>query len=233
MPMSAIPGPPEEDEEQATGCPLWMVTYGDSITLLLTFFVLLLTFSTPNEEDYQRFARGLLKGSRTLGLGEGEPGQNSFVQEEQRLAASRLSAEGAEKPPMHDESPLSDLTHYHEDLDVSSLRDLQGAHIIRIPLVELFGTGSALIPEGEAVLDEVVKMTKARSYSIVVRTRALTGASPEEKAADSIALSLKLVSYIRSRAASTSQDVGVSNDECELSSPPLREGQCEIIMLEV
>lgn len=33
------------------GAPAWMVTYGDMVTLLLTFFVLLLTFMEPKEED--------------------------------------------------------------------------------------------------------------------------------------------------------------------------------------
>lgn len=33
------------------GAPEWMVTYGDLVTLLLTFFVLLLTFMEPKEED--------------------------------------------------------------------------------------------------------------------------------------------------------------------------------------
>ncbi len=33
------------------GAPEWMVTYGDMVTLLLTFFVLLLTFMEPIKED--------------------------------------------------------------------------------------------------------------------------------------------------------------------------------------
>ena len=36
------------------GAPKWMVTYGDLMSLLLTFFVLLLSFSTVKVEDFQQ-----------------------------------------------------------------------------------------------------------------------------------------------------------------------------------
>lgn len=38
-----------EEEEQA-GAPAWMVTYGDMMTLLMTFFVLIVSFSEVKEE---------------------------------------------------------------------------------------------------------------------------------------------------------------------------------------
>lgn len=41
----------KKKEEGGGGAPEWMVTYGDMVTLLLTFFVLLLTFMEPKEED--------------------------------------------------------------------------------------------------------------------------------------------------------------------------------------
>ena len=39
------------------GAPGWMVTYGDLMSLLLTFFVLLLSFSTINEEEFKEALR--------------------------------------------------------------------------------------------------------------------------------------------------------------------------------
>ena len=38
-------------QQAPAGAPEWMVTYGDMVTLLLTFFVLLLTFMEPKEKD--------------------------------------------------------------------------------------------------------------------------------------------------------------------------------------
>jgi chemotaxis protein MotB len=34
----------KKKEESAPGAPLWLVTYGDMVTLVLTFFVLLFSF---------------------------------------------------------------------------------------------------------------------------------------------------------------------------------------------
>ncbi len=36
---------PEEDDQGLPGCPFWMVTFGDVVSLLMTFFVLILSFT--------------------------------------------------------------------------------------------------------------------------------------------------------------------------------------------
>ncbi len=43
----------KKDDEQG-GAPGWVVTFSDLMSLLLTFFVLLLSFSTISEKDFQR-----------------------------------------------------------------------------------------------------------------------------------------------------------------------------------
>lgn len=40
----------KEEEEQEAGAPEWMTTYGDMMTLLMTFFVLIVSFSEVKEE---------------------------------------------------------------------------------------------------------------------------------------------------------------------------------------
>ncbi len=50
------------------GAPLWMVTYGDMMSLLLTFFILILSFSSIQEAGFKQ-AVGSLKGSLGI-LGE-------------------------------------------------------------------------------------------------------------------------------------------------------------------
>ena len=44
------------EEEQPAGAPEWMVTFSDIVTLLVTFFVLMLTFSSMDEEVFNMFA---------------------------------------------------------------------------------------------------------------------------------------------------------------------------------
>ncbi len=50
-------GPPDDP-----GVPGWIVTYGDMMSLLLTFFVLLLSFSTISEKEFEK-AMMSLKGA--------------------------------------------------------------------------------------------------------------------------------------------------------------------------
>lgn len=50
------------EEEPNAGAPAWMVTYGDLMTLLLCFFVLLLSFSSIEMAEFQK-ALGSLQGA--------------------------------------------------------------------------------------------------------------------------------------------------------------------------
>ena len=52
----------KEPEQKTGGAPGWMVTYGDMMSLLLTFFVLILSFSSIQEVEFKK-AIGSLRGS--------------------------------------------------------------------------------------------------------------------------------------------------------------------------
>ena len=45
--------PPKEQGEKV---PIWIVSFADMITLLLSFFVMLTTFSSYSKEDLSKFA---------------------------------------------------------------------------------------------------------------------------------------------------------------------------------
>ena len=78
----------KKKEEGGGGAPEWMVTYGDMVTLLLTFFVLLLTFMEPKEEDLvQQLLQALRQefgyegGSKTIPSDDENPVKNVPLQE--------------------------------------------------------------------------------------------------------------------------------------------------------
>ncbi|MFQ5771399.1 MAG: flagellar motor protein MotB, partial [bacterium] len=52
----------EEDEDDTPSAPAWMMTYGDMMTLLMIFFILIMSFSTL-ELDKFKMAMGSLKGA--------------------------------------------------------------------------------------------------------------------------------------------------------------------------
>lgn len=61
---------PQKCPECPKGLPAWLATFGDLMSLLLTFFILLLSFSTTSEADFEK-AVGSLQGA--LGVLPGEP----------------------------------------------------------------------------------------------------------------------------------------------------------------
>lgn len=66
----AKPGRKKTGGEQKSGAPLWMTTYGDLMTLLLCFFVLLFSFSTI---DVVRFKEVIVELQGALGVLSGGP----------------------------------------------------------------------------------------------------------------------------------------------------------------
>ena len=70
----------EEPEEVEEGAPAWMVTFADMVTLLLTFFVLLLSFANTDAQKFKEML-GSLKdafGSQKEMIGEFEETKPSY-----------------------------------------------------------------------------------------------------------------------------------------------------------
>lgn len=91
--------------EGGGGAPEWVVTYGDMMSLLLTFFILLLSFSSVNQEDFNE-AMGSVQGAlgvlnKMTGLVSYKPPVAKANKEQQSNAARqlrrRLQVRGLEK----------------------------------------------------------------------------------------------------------------------------------------
>ncbi len=52
-----------KQEQSSGGCPEWMATYGDMVTLVLTFFILLFSFSEIDKSKWQQVVMSLSGGS--------------------------------------------------------------------------------------------------------------------------------------------------------------------------
>lgn len=86
------------ESDEAGGAPEWMVTFSDCMTLLLTFFVLLLTFSSFDENVFRRlrsiFSKSLSTVSKTV-----EKNRDSFTVPTQIQTLKEVD-EGSEKPTL-------------------------------------------------------------------------------------------------------------------------------------
>lgn len=127
------PNPPADD------IPAWFTTYSDVITLLMTFFILLLTFATDEPEKFQRMKVAAFGGGGELGLvGPEQSGlqKDSMVLRE-RPPSSRLSVRGSEMPPIYSDPAHQSLAVGLAGLEHPERKYLLETHVIRIPLVLL------------------------------------------------------------------------------------------------
>lgn len=161
------PDPPQGEE----GLPAWMATFADMVTLLLCFFVLLLSFAEQSEEKY-RDALGSLKGA--FGVK-----QVRAVSDDMALFNTSKTAKAIAAKISHDERLLLGVVmrikSLLEDEDLK-LKEGTGVTADRDGVVfsansaTLFKPGSAdLKPESVKILDKVIKVLKDYKLHIVVR----------------------------------------------------------------
>jgi chemotaxis protein MotB len=134
------------------GAPAWMVTYSDMVTLLLTFFVLLLSMANLDKRKFFD-ALGSLKGA--FGF----------------LQSSSVSE--VNKPQLISYAPMDDdyvsrlynriqtmLTRLRIDRDIDLVKD-RGAVVLRVKDSVLFDLGQTeLKPEAQPILREIANLVR-------------------------------------------------------------------------
>lgn len=96
----------EKAPEEPTGdVPVWFMTYSDVITLLMTFFILLLTFATNEPERFERMQMTMFGGGGGTGIaGKADsPLDKDAIVSRYRPKSSRVTIRGSETPPKNTE----------------------------------------------------------------------------------------------------------------------------------
>jgi len=141
------------DEGGGGGAPAWMVTYGDLMSLLLTFFVLIVSFSSIELIKFQK-ALGSLKGA--LGI---LPKQQSVIFQKEPIIP-QLS-DYSERRIRKAATELRELIKKQGIDDKVKLEVTDKGILVRIDSPILFELGSAdLKPEAFPILDKVIEMTR-------------------------------------------------------------------------
>jgi len=148
-----------EDDEPA-GAPLWMVTFCDSMTLMLTFFVLLFSFSSFNVDVFQEmamsFANALYAETPPI-----EEDKGAFLAMEQIVTIEYLG-EGSEKVTLEEgwEAGLKEET---------EPGDFHNRKVFLIPSKRVFwGKGTAISSEGRNTLATMASFLKEVPNRIVI-----------------------------------------------------------------
>ena len=150
--------PPPEDAPQ--GAPKWMVTFSDCMTLLLTFFVLLLTFSSFDNKTFYKATTSLAKAFPTINV-SGKRNQNSVI----RRDAITFELEN----PKGSESPTEGGTKVGYAKENSDTINFEDRKVFLIQSDKIFvKQGNRFSPDGRALLATIAQFLKSKSNRIVI-----------------------------------------------------------------
>ena len=142
----------KKPQEDAGGPGEWLVTFSDCMTLLLCFFVMLLTFSSFDEVDLQKLA-GAFPGAVSHESIFPIPREvrDSSVQPPDRVV--NVTEKGSETPTEAERKRVESLQRLPTILDDEAFKDRK---VFYIPSEWLFfGKGSLLTVEGRAYLTRI------------------------------------------------------------------------------
>ncbi len=115
--------------------PMWFMTYSDVITLLMTFFILLLTFATNEPESFERIKTSVFGGNRSDGVAgttsDGDEKDSWVVRVRPR--SGRMTLRGSETPPIEMDAPENALDDGLAGLERDEERDLTRSFRVKFP----------------------------------------------------------------------------------------------------
>jgi len=157
----------EAPPEEAVGAPLWMVTFSDCMNLLLTFFVVLVTFSSFGDDSRDRLLNFGAAVSAALGTPVPVPStrDESSMLPTRQIVNKEQPKHGSERPT-DNSSPIARDGVLNEELQVA---DYHNQKVFLVPSQKLFlGRGTVLSPEGRYLLGVMAAFLKQVQGSVVV-----------------------------------------------------------------
>jgi len=163
----------QPEPEQEPGAPEWMVTFSDCMTLLLTFFVLLLSFSSFDDKGTIRQMSSVF-ADRFAIFSDNQSKKDSLVS----MAEMRQDVHsGSEKPTQSED--LQD-----KSLKMTELSDFMRRKTFLISSGQVFwGRGAVISAEGKQMLSDLALFVKELPDCIIINER-----STREKSIEDIGL---------------------------------------------
>jgi chemotaxis protein MotB len=139
-------------KKEAPGAPAWMVTFSDMVTLLLTFFVLLLSMAKMDQVKFQD-AAGSLRGA----FGVLASANKTEVSQPQVVNSVPIYDDFVSRVYKRLQSHLNRL---RIDKQIELVKD-RGTVVLRVNNAILFDSGSTAVkPEAEAILRKVAELVR-------------------------------------------------------------------------
>jgi flagellar motor protein MotB len=159
MPSEAPPEPPED-------IPAWFMTYSDVITLLMTFFILLLTFATTEPERFEKVTVSVFGSAGATGMAGHKHDQldrNSWSQRV-RPRSARIAMQGSEMPPIVKDSPQSAVGSGLESVsEEAAKKDVMKTFAFELPIDRLVNANLTVTQKGEQVAQKLSEQLRSLS----------------------------------------------------------------------
>lgn len=175
-------------EQANTGdIPSWFMTYSDVITLLMTFFILLLTFSTTEPERFEKATISFFGESGAKGVA-GHPHEKldrDSWSERVRPRAARIAMQGAEMPPMSAVYNRSAIGQGLRTVDDSS-KDIMRTYSFGMPLNELISPSQQLTQLGMEVTGQLAQQLRSLPVNCTIEVGSLNESTRATALADNL-----------------------------------------------
>jgi len=203
----------KKKKEGGGGAPDWMVTYGDMMTLLLCFFVLIVSFSKIEPEEKEKFEAAMASFKKAVGM----PGEGRVPVEDipKMSMIQRLETLSMKRRKQKNEASTNEEGVQGEETKVTKLRDGM-QFVVGGPV--LFEPGSArLTDEAKQRLDRIAELV--RGYNNLVQLRGHTSRMEATRHEQSNYDSEWMLSHARAKAVLehlTSASVGLRGERFRL-----------------
>jgi chemotaxis protein MotB len=161
---------PEPPQDEDPGAPEWMVTFSDCMTLLLTFFVLLLTFSSFDERVFKKLRVIYCDAFPTIHSRK-RASKESLLEIEQLRYVEDID-KGSEKATYEDGTEGALIERYTNDYKKHKV------FLIRSDKV-FWGKGTAMSQQGREILSTFARFIKDMPENIVISENNLQQNDPE------------------------------------------------------
>ncbi len=160
--MARIKKQPEPDEPP--GAPEWMVTFSDCMTLLLTFFVLLLSFSSFDDKVFRKMETALAQALPSVGVPVARD-REAFLRLEQIVYKKELD-DGSEKSTLNGNIEANPK-------EETQLLDFQNRKVFLISSNKIFwGKGTFISLNGREILSAMALFLKTIPNRIIISENA-------------------------------------------------------------
>ncbi len=151
--------------------PAWFMTYSDVITLLMTFFILLLTFATTQPERFEKSASSTFaSGSATGVAGEKLPTDNDSWVSRVRKPSARLSMRGAEMPSITKQATKAAFGEGLRSLNEEEKKHNEHTtHSFELPFVQMFNREGLLTDQGADICKALADQLEALPFQASIQ----------------------------------------------------------------